>query len=72
MIAVSFGVVYVAGRIVRIINPTFEEELGLHHLSAGETMRRFRKDRFGVGDLMSLEQLATITNDPSIFANSGE
>lgn len=61
--AVSLGVVYsrVTGKIVRVINPTYEEELDLHHVDRNEFMLRVDKVAHRVsGDVMTLDDLHRI------------
>jgi hypothetical protein len=63
MQAKTLGVVLdrATGRVKRVMNPTYEWELGLHHLDADERMLRVRKRDFNVsGDVMSLDQLRAL------------
>lgn len=58
------GIVYRDGAIVRIINPTFEEEFDGHAVGPDEILVRVPKAAVGVStepDSMTLEDVARIT-----------
>ncbi len=59
-----FGVVLLARKITRIINPDSEYELAIHHLGPFEEMALLKKSDFGVSSApnsMTLDDVDKIT-----------
>lgn len=52
-----------SGKIVRVINPTFEEELELHSMTSDEFMLKVDKAKMGISlraDAMTRDDLARV------------
>ena len=59
-----FGVILLAGKVSRIINPDSEYELAVHHLNPLEEMLILKKSDFGISSVpnsMTLDHVYEIT-----------